>query len=368
MGKRDYYEILNIPRDADTKEIKQAYRRLAMKHHPDRNPHNPEAEELFKEAAEAYEILSNPDKRDIYDRFGHEGLQGQTGFSGVDDIFSHFGDIFSDFFGADLFGRHRSRPPKPPRGADLRYDLLIAFEESVTGTKKEIEISSLRRCETCGGEGSEPGTVPDMCTSCQGQGQVLRRTGFMTIATGCPDCMGKGTIITHPCSGCKGTGRSVFQRKVSAVVPAGVDTGMRLRLAGEGEHPEIGGEPGDLYVFIEVLPHERLVRNGNDLIYETTIPYTKAILGHKVEVQLVDEVVEVPLPKGVQPGEQIRIEGKGIPYVGRSGKGDLIVVVRTLRDEDIIEEINEKQREIIENLDNMIYESEWDLEDSKSKR
>jgi molecular chaperone DnaJ len=346
MPKRDYYEILGVPRDADARQIKQAYRRTAMELHPDRNPGNPEAEELFKEAAEAFDVLSNPEKREIYDRFGHEGLHGQTGFTGVEDIFSHFGDLFSDFFGGDLFGGHRrSRPPRPVRGADLRYDLAITFEESILGTKRKIELTQLRHCEECSGSGSEPGTAPDMCVTCAGHGQVVQRTGFMTLTTTCPSCSGRGTVITSPCSRCEGTGRAPYTRTVTATVPPGVDSGMRLRLAGEGEHPESNGEPGDLYIFIDVEPHAALERDGNDLRLTVEVPYTRAILGDKLVIELVDEQADLEIPPGSQPGDEIRIEGLGVPYVGRPGRGDLVVDIRVrLPHEPVGEELELLER------------------------
>jgi len=348
MPKRDYYEILGVPRDADSKQIKQAYRRLALELHPDRNPDNPEAEEQFKEAAEAYDVLSNPEKREIYDRFGHQGLHGQTGFTGVEDIFSHFGDLFSDFFGGDIFGgRRRSRPPRPPRGADLRYDLTISFEEAIRGAKKKIEVSQLHRCQSCDGIGSAPGTTPDMCTTCGGHGQVMQRTGFMTLTTTCPRCSGRGSIITTPCVDCDGTGRAPYTRSVTAGVPAGIDAGMRLRLAGEGEHPEGPGEPGDLYIFIDVEPHPSLEREGNDLRYVASVPYTKAILGHEIQVALVDETVAVSLPAGTQPRDEIRVPDKGVPFVGRAGRGDLIVTVDVVLPTDPSAE----ERELLARLD-----------------
>ncbi|MCP4599507.1 MAG: molecular chaperone DnaJ [Proteobacteria bacterium] len=344
MAKRDYYEILGISRDASIKEIKQTYRRMAMELHPDRNPGDHEAEERFKEAAEAYDVLINPEKREIYDRFGHEGLHGQTGFTGVEDIFSSFGDIFSDFFGGDVFsGRRRSsQPPRPARGADLRYDLRLTFEEAMRGAKKQIDLTQLRRCQDCDGIGAAPGSQPEVCSTCNGQGQVIQRTGFMTLSTTCPACVGRGMWIPNPCEHCNGTGRAPFSRTVTATVPAGVGTGMRLRLAGEGEHPEsgTGREPGDLYIFIEVESHDRFERDDDDLHYLVTIPYTRAILGHVVEIQLPDELVCADIPPGAQPGEEIRVKGKGVPYIGRSGAGDLVITVsvelpRNLTDEEI---------------------------------
>ncbi|MDJ0764813.1 MAG: molecular chaperone DnaJ [Myxococcota bacterium] len=355
MTKRDYYEILGISRDASAKEIKQAYRRLAMTLHPDRNPDDTAAEDKFKEAAEAYDVLSNPEKREIYDRFGHEGLHGQTGFTGVEDIFSSFGDIFSEFFGGDIFrGRRHSRPSRPARGADLRYNLKLTFEESMSGAKKLIEVEQLRRCQACDGVGAAPGTQPEICTTCSGQGQVVQRSGFMTLSTTCPACRGRGTWIPSQCPTCHGTGCAPFKRSVTATVPAGIGTGMRLRLAGEGEHPETGGEPGDLYIFVEVEPHEKLERDGNDLRYAVTVPYTQAILGQRIEVELPGEVCHTDLPPGIQPGEEISISGKGVPYIGRSGSGDLIVTVHVT----LPQHPNDRERELLQELEDIRAERE----------
>ncbi|MCP4674037.1 MAG: molecular chaperone DnaJ [Deltaproteobacteria bacterium] len=350
MQKRDYYEVLGVSRDSDDKEIKQAYRRLAMKLHPDRNPDDADAEERFKEAAEAYDVLSNPEKREIYNRFGHEGLQGQSGFTGVEDIFSSFGDIFSEFFGGDVFSRRRrSRPPRPARGADLRYDLVLTLEDALKGTKKQIDLTQLRRCQACDGIGAAPGTKPEACGTCGGHGQVVQRSGFMTLSTTCPSCQGRGLWIPNPCEVCDGTGRAPFSRTVTATVPAGVGTGMRLRLAGEGEHPESGGEPGDLYIFIEVEPDDQFERRGDDLHCSVTVPYTQAILGKKVEVDLLGELVRVELQPGTQPGDQIRIDGKGVPYVGRSGAGDLVVEVVV----DLPQNPSNEERELLIRLEHL---------------
>ena len=350
MRKEDYYEILGVSKDASAKEIKQAYRRLALELHPDRNPNNREAEDRFKDAAEAYDVLSNPEKREIYDRFGHDGLRGQTGFTGVEDIFSSFGDIFSEFFGGDIFsGRRKSRPPRPARGADLRYDLSLTFEESLLGTKKQVRLTQLRRCLTCDGIGAAPGTQPEVCTTCSGHGQVVQRTGFMTLSTTCPACRGRGMWIPNPCHKCDGTGRAPFERTVMATVPAGIDSGMRLRLAGEGEDPENGGEAGDLYIFVEVEPHERFERKGEDLYCDVRVPYTKAILGHSIEVELAGQVIRAELPSGTQPGDEIRVSGKGVPYIGRHGAGDFIIRVQV----DLPREMNGEERELISRLDTL---------------
>ncbi|MBN2342193.1 MAG: molecular chaperone DnaJ [Deltaproteobacteria bacterium] len=348
MEKRDFYEVLEVDKSADAKTIKQAYRRLAMKYHPDKNPGDKEAEEKFKEAAEAYDILSNSDKRQIYDRYGHAGLSGQSsGFSGMDDIFSHFGDIFSDFFGGDIFGSRRStRPPRPPRGADLKVQMTVSFEEAYTGTKKKIELEQRKPCEQCGGSGSAPGTSPETCGTCQGHGQVVQRTGFMTMVTPCPECNGKGTRISSPCSKCNGTGKEPYTRSVTASVPAGVDSGMRLRLAGEGEKPDVG-DPGDLYVFISVEEHPTLLRNQDDLHFEAEVPFTRALLGGVIEVPLVDETVSIDIPRGVQPGDIISVEGKGMPHIGTTHRGDLHVLVKVT----LPEKLNKSQRKLIQEFE-----------------
>ncbi|MBN2714248.1 MAG: molecular chaperone DnaJ [Deltaproteobacteria bacterium] len=348
MEKRDYYEVLDVDKSADAKTIKQAYRRLALKYHPDKNPGNKDAEEKFKEAAEAYDVLGNAEKRKVYDRYGHAGLSGQSsGFSGMDDIFSHFGDIFSDFFGGDIFGNRRStRPPRPPRGADLKVQMDVTFEEAYRGTRKKIELTQRKKCSECDGTGSARGSFPETCGTCQGHGQVVQRTGFMTMVTPCPDCGGKGTMITTPCEKCDGTGKEPFNRSVTATVPAGVDTGMRLRLAGEGEKPDIG-DPGDLYVFIHVDEHPVLIRNQDDLHFEAEISFIDAILGGIVEVPLVDERLELEIPKAIQPGDVITIEGKGMPHIGTSHRGDLHVMFKV----NLPTEITDAQRKLLEQFD-----------------
>ncbi len=347
MEKRDYYEILGVKRDADPKEIKQAYRKLAMKLHPDRNPGDKQAEEQFKEAAEAYDILSDEKKRQIYNNYGHEGLSGQGGFSGVDDIFSHFGDIFSDFFGGEIFGgNRRSRPPRPPRGDDLRVDTEITFEEAFNGTKKKLKLTHHQKCSECEGSGSQKGTEPAPCKTCQGHGQVVQRTGFMTMVVPCPDCQGKGVVIVSPCKKCNGSGREPVTRHVTATIPPGVDTGMRLRLAGEGEKPDVG-DPGDLYVFITVKEHHHLVRDQNNLYYELKTNFTDAILGKTVEIKLINETINIDIPAGTQPGDVISVNGKGMPAVGHNNiRGDLFVEIKVILPVDLSEEQKKKLQEL----------------------
>ncbi|MBN2529179.1 MAG: molecular chaperone DnaJ [Deltaproteobacteria bacterium] len=345
MEKRDFYEVLDVNKSADAKTIKQAYRRLALKFHPDKNPGDKSAEEKFKEAAEAYDVLSNDEKRRIYDRYGHAGLSGQSsGFSGMDDIFSHFGDIFSDFFGGDIFGGRRStRPPRPPRGADMKVQMDVTFEEAFLGTRKKIELTQRKKCSECDGSGSAPGSYPETCGTCQGHGQVVQRTGFMTMVTPCPDCSGKGTVITSPCKKCDGSGKEPFNRSVTATIPAGVDTGMRLRLAGEGEKPEVG-DPGDLYVFIRVEESPHLVRDHDDLHFEADVSFKDAILGTTIKIPLVDETIEVDLPAGVQPGDIVSIDGKGMPHIGTSHRGNLHINIKVT----LPTKITAAQRKILE--------------------
>ena len=263
MRKRDYYEVLGVSRDAGEEEIKSAYRKLALKYHPDRNPGDKKAEENFKEAAEAYEVLRDSEKRQIYDRFGHEGLEGRgfTGFSGFEDIFSSFGDIFEGFFG---FGGKRGRGPRARQGRSLRYDMELTLEEAFSGKEEHIVFNRLDTCQTCNGSGLRPGSEPEICATCQGRGQVIRSQGFFQISSTCPACHGQGQIISDPCKDCGGDGTVSIERKISVRIPPGVDTGSQLRLSGEGEPGELGGPSGDLFVVIRVRQHDFFTREGDD--------------------------------------------------------------------------------------------------------
>ncbi|MGD9212706.1 MAG: molecular chaperone DnaJ [Desulfobacteraceae bacterium] len=325
--KRDYYEVLGIGKNATESEMKAAYRKLALNYHPDRNPDNKEAEEKFKEAAEAYEVLKDPQKRQIYDQFGHQGLEGSgySGFGGFEDIFSSFGDIFEDFFGFSRGGRRtRSRVQK---GADLRYDLSLTFMEAVSGTETEINVTKNDTCPHCEGARSEPGTYPETCPQCQGSGQVTRSQGFFTVRTTCPVCRGNGQTIANPCAHCQGNGAVEVRRKVSLKIPAGVDNGSRLRLNGEGEAGMYGGPPGDLYVFIHVKPHDFFTRNDTDVICQIPISFVQATLGDKIMVPTLKSEKELEIPKGTQPGEIFRFKGEGIPSLRNGHHGDQVIQV-----------------------------------------
>ncbi len=324
MIEKDYYEILGVARTATQEEIKKAYRKMALKYHPDRNPDDKEAEDKFKEASEAYEVLSDPEKRQIYDQFGHEGLRGTgfTGFRGFEDVFASFGDIFGEFFG--FGGRTQTGPA---RGDDLRYDLRITFEEAAFGKEVELEIPRTTPCETCGGTGAKPGTHPITCPTCGGRGQITRSQGFFSVRTTCPTCQGTGQIIPEPCPTCQGTGRVRKKRKVSLKIPPGVDTGSRLRLRGEGEAGERGGPPGDLYVVIHVEEHDFFEREGDDIYCTVPISFTTAALGGKVEVPTLDGSEFIQIKKGTQSGEIFRLKGKGMPRLRGYGRGDEIIQV-----------------------------------------
>lgn len=327
-NKRDYYEILGATREADADELKKKYRKLALKYHPDRNPDDKEAEDKFKEAAEAYEVLSDPEKRKIYDQFGHQGLEG-TGFSGgggFEDIFSNFGDIFEDFFGFGGSRRGRTRN-RVHRGADLRYDLTIDFMEAAFGTEKEISIDKVETCGACGGKGCKPGTEPVVCSLCQGSGQYTQSQGFFTVRTTCSNCGGTGTIIKDPCSTCRGRGRVHANKKVSLKIPAGVDTGSRLRLSGEGESSPNGGPPGDLYVFISVAPHKYFQRNNTDVICLVEISFVQAALGDKIKIKTLTGEETLKIPAGTQYGETFRLPGEGIASLKTGRRGDQIIQV-----------------------------------------
>ncbi len=345
MHKRDYYEVLGVSRDTGDEEIKKAYRKLALKYHPDRNPGDKESEELFKESAEAYEVLRDGEKRQIYDRFGHEGLEGRgfTGFRGFEDIFSSFGDIFEDFFG---FGSGRTRRPRSRQGKSLRYDLELTLEDASHGIEKEIFFHRLDNCQTCNGSGMSPGTVPQTCAACQGRGQVIRSQGFFQISTTCPNCQGEGQIITDPCGDCRGGGKVRVERRVNVKVPPGVDTNSQLRLTGEGEPGELGGPSGDLFVVIYVKEHDFFTREGDDLICQIPISFVQAALGDALMIPALgdEESHELEVPQGTQPGDVLKIAGKGMPRLTNSRRrGNLYIKVIV----KIPKKLNQDQRELL---------------------
>lgn len=347
---RDYYEILGVGRDADADTIKKAYRKLAMQFHPDKNPGNREAEEKFKEAAEAYDALSNPEKKARYDRFGHAGMGGggSQGFHNMDDIFQNFGDIFGDIFGMGGSSSGRRRRSGPSRGADLRYLTEIDLKDVVTGLEKEIEFEAEDSCEECSGSGAEKGSKPVTCTTCRGSGQVVRQQGFFTMATTCHSCQGSGQMIQKPCRSCHGQGRVERHRRIRISIPPGVDSGTRLRVSGEGEGGLMGAPAGDLFVEIRVRPHESFQRHGDDLLTEIFVPYVQLILGAKVMVQTLTGEAELEIPRGTQPERRLKMTGQGLPSLRGQRRGDLHCVIHAAFPEDVTAEEEKALRQIAE--------------------
>lgn len=325
-AKRDYYEILGVSREASEGDIKASYRKLAIKYHPDKNPGNKEAEEQFKEASEAYEVLRDPEKRKIYEQYGHEGLRGTgfSGFRGFDDIVSNFGDIFEEFFG--FGGRRRSRSGAQ-RGSDLRYDLGISFLDAAFGVETQIDVDKTETCSECNGSGCAAGTAPQNCSYCGGGGQVTRSQGFFSIRTTCPQCQGHGKTIAKPCGECRGAGQIQKKKKVSVKIPGGVDTGSRLRLTGEGAAGYQGGPAGDLYIFIHVDSHDFFQRHNSDVVCQIPISFIQAALGDEIMVPTLKGEKSLQIPKGTQPDEVLRIKGEGIPHLRGQGIGDQLVQV-----------------------------------------
>lgn len=325
LVKVDYYEILEISRTASADEVKRAYRQKAMDHHPDRNPGDQEAEEKFKLAAEAYEVLSDAEKRQRYDRYGHAGLSGTNfhHFSDVDDIFSSFGDIFEEFFG--FGGPMRSRRGRAaPQGVDLSYEMAVDLEEAVFGVEREIEFRKHDKCDDCDGSGAADGSKRETCPHCHGQGQVQMSQGFFMVRSTCPQCRGVGTWVEKPCKKCRGSGLMEHPRTLKVTVPPGVDDRMRLVLRGEGEVGAPGHPPGDLYVIIRVREHEHFIRDGQDLHADLEIPMVRAVLGGSMEVETLHGSEQLDIPRGAQTGQQIRLKGAGVPHVRNGKKGDAI--------------------------------------------
>jgi molecular chaperone DnaJ len=342
MSKRDYYEVLNVAKTADEKEIKKAYRRLAMKYHPDRNSDDVDAEHKFKEATEAYEVLSNATKRQAYDQYGHAGVDGQAGgFGGGGGSFSDiFGDVFGDIFGGGAGGRARQA-----RGADLRYTLELDLEDAVRGTTVKIRVPTQVNCKTCGGSGAEKGSKPETCVTCHGAGQVRMQQGFFSVQQTCPQCRGRGKVIKKPCNSCHGAGMVDEQKTLSVKVPPGVDTGDRIRLAGEGESGGAGGVSGDLYVQVAVKEHPIFVRDGKNLYCDVPISVIDAALGGEMEVPTLDGRVKLKIPAETQTGKMFRLRGKGVTPVRGGAAGDLLCRVNietpvnlTKKQKDILRE------------------------------
>ena len=331
MSKRDYYEVLEVTRGASDQELKSAYRKLAMKCHPDRNPGNHQAEEQFKEAAEAYGVLSNPDTRARYDRFGHAGVASSAaGNAWAGGDFGGFEDILGDLFG-DLFGNNRNRNRnRPQRGSDLRYDLEITLESAASGYKTRIDIPRLENCETCNGSGAAPGTSAVTCNLCGGVGQVRYQQGFFSVSRTCHQCRGNGKVITSICKACSGEGRVQHEHQIEIKIPAGVDTGARLRVTGEGEAGTSGGPRGDLYVVIHVKEHELFERQGNNLYVNVPVTFSQAALGAEITVPTLNDDEIVSIPESTQTGSIFRVAGKGIVSLQGHGRGDLYVVVTVM--------------------------------------
>src|SRR5258707_2517470 len=349
MAKRDYYEVLGVNRDADEEAIKKAYRRLAMKHHPDRNPDNPKAEELFKEAKEAYEVLTDASKRSAYDRFGHAGVDPRAGMAGGGAAgFSRFADAFGDILG-DIFSQTRRGRSSVYRGADLRYNLEVPLEQAARGTETRIRIPTYEDCETCKGTGAKPGTSPKTCPTCEGQGQVRMQQGFFSIQQTCPKCHGTGKIIPEPCPTCHGAARVKKQKTLSVKIPAGVDDGDRIRLSGEGEPGVNGGPAGDLYVQIHVKPHAVFTRDHDDLHCEMPISITSAALGGEIAIPTLDGSAKIRVPAETQSGKTFRLKGKGVKGVRSQAAGDLFchVVVETPV------QLTQRQREILREFESI---------------
>lgn len=342
MSKRDYYEVLGVSREAGEAEIKKAYRRAAMKYHPDRNPDDEAAAEHFKEIQEAYDVLSDARKRAAYDRFGHAGVDGAGmggGHPGGGDPFSDiFGDVFGDIFGGGRRGRRQAA-----RGADLRYILELTLEEAAGGCEQKIRVPTAETCESCEGSGAEPGTTPETCPTCGGHGDVRIQQGIFSIQQPCPQCRGSGRIVGSPCRDCQGQGRVQREKTLSVRIPAGVDTGDRIRVAGEGEAGQNGAPPGDLYVQVKVRPHELFEREGSNLICQMPVAFVTAALGGEIEVPTLDGRVSLKIPEGTQSGRVFRLRGKGIRSVHGGGPGDLMVMVQV----ETPIKLNEEQRELL---------------------
>jgi len=349
MSKRDYYDILGLQKNSSPEQIKAAYRKLAVKHHPDKNPGDKSSEEKFKEASEAYHVLSDKERKQNYDNFGHaafeNGAGGRGGFGNF-DFSNHFSDIFEDFFG-DFGGTGRGKRSRKSnfRGSDLRYDLSITLEEAYNGKKQDIKFSTSEKCNTCSGNGSKPGHDADSCSMCAGHGQVRSNQGFFTVQQTCPQCSGTGEEITNPCNSCGGQGKKQTSKRLSVTIPKGVDDGTRIRLAGKGEAGSRGAGSGDLYLFINVYSHELFKRSDENLFFEYPVSIADAALGTSLEIPTIDGAkAKIKIPAGTQSGKQFRLKGKGMPYMRGSGNGDLYVQINT----EVPVSLNKEQKELLE--------------------
>ena len=344
--KRDYYEVLGVTRTATTQEIARAYRALAIKYHPDKNLDDPSSAERFKEVAEAYEVLSDTDKRQRYDRYGHAGVQqGQSSFHDAEDLFQAFGDMFGGAFG-DLFGAGQGRTNRPRRGHDVKCEVTLTLEEAARGVTKKVQFQRHETCGRCQGSGSKPGAGRETCSRCHGRGQVIQSAGILRVQSSCPSCHGTGQLIVEPCEVCQGQGVVSRRVELEVAIPAGVDEGMRIRLTGEGEPGSSGGPPGDCYCFIHLRPHSLFKRDGVHLFVEVPIAYTQAALGADLEIPTLDGQERLTIPRGTQPGEIFRLKRKGMPDPHGRGRGDLLVQVNV----EVPRKLTDDEEELLRKL------------------
>jgi len=343
MAKRDYYDVLGVDKSASDPEIKKAFRRVAMKYHPDRNPDDESADEKFKEAQEAYEILGDEEKKAAYDRFGHAGVNPNSGAGGFGG--AGFSDVFGDVFG-DIFGGSGRGRTAPDRGSDLRYDLQLDLEDAVKGKTIQIEVPTLVHCETCDGSGARPGTSPITCDTCGGTGQVRMSQGFFSVQQTCPNCRGRGKIITDPCGDCHGQGVKQERKTLSVKIPAGVDTGDRIRLSGKGEAGPNGGPAGDLYIFIHIKEHDLFERHDDDLFFELPVPFTLAALGGSIDVPTLFGKGNLKIPSGTQSGTTFRLRSQGMPRLRGGAQGDLLVRIQV----EVPTKLNSEQKQCLEDF------------------
>jgi len=346
--KRDYYEVLGVSRDADAETLKRAYRRAALECHPDRHPGDPACEERFKEVSEAYQVLSDPEKRELYDRYGHEGLSGAgySGFAGIEDIFEHFDDIFSEFFGFGTSRRGRARRPAARPGRDVRKTVTLTLREAAFGTTKTVHVGRPVVCEECGGSGARRGTSPRPCAACRGRGQVTHARGAFVLTTTCSECGGSGIRIGEPCEACKGSGQRIEERKIEVTFPPGVCDGVSIRILGEGEPGTLGGPPGNLLVTASIEPDPTFRREGDDLFVEVPVAFARAALGATIRVPTLEGETEIELPAGTQPGDSFRLPGLGIPHLRGRGRGDLVVVIRVT----VPRQLSRRQKKLLQDL------------------